>query len=580
MIRKILSNVKEYKKYALLSPIFVVMEVAMDIAIPFLMGQIVDTGIYTSSKENIIHLGIYLFICVFIALVTGILSGSFATKSSAGLAKNLRHEMFEKIQSFAFEDIDSFSTGSLVTRLTTDVQNIQVAFQMSIRLAFRSPLMLIFSFIMSFSLHPKLALVFLTIFPILGIGIMFIIVKVFPIFNRVFRTMDRLNTVVSENLLGIRVVKSFVKEDHETRKFKTVSTSLYKNYVKAGKLTALSDPLMQASIYFVVLLLGWFGAKYIVVDHSLKTGQLLSLVTYAYQIQISLMMISMLIIQMTVARTSGVRIVEVLNRETSLDENLSGVTDIRDGSIEFKDVCFSYSKKADKLALKNINLKINPGDNVGIIGSTGSSKSTLVSLIPRLYDVFSGSVEVGGRDVRDYNLISLRDDVAVVLQKNQLFSGTVIENLRWGNENATLEEVIEAAKIAQADDFITQVPEGYDRRVERGGTNFSGGQKQRLCIARALLKKPKILVLDDSTSALDNTTERLIVNNLNEKLPDLTRITISQRIKSISDCDYIIVLDKGEINGIGTHEELIDSNDIYREIAISQDKEADFDEAE
>ncbi|RVU55686.1 ABC transporter ATP-binding protein [Anaerosphaera multitolerans] len=578
MIKKIFSNVKEYKKFALLSPIFVIIEVAMDIAIPFLMGLIVDRGITNPSKENILNLGTYLFLSVIFALITGILSGYFATKSSAGLAKNLRHSMFKNIQNFAFEDIDSFSTGSLVTRLTTDVQNVQVAFQMSIRLAFRAPLMLIFSFLMSLRIHVKISLIFLLIFPILGIGIGIIISKSFPIFNKIFRTMDKLNTTVSENLLGIRVVKSFVKEEHETQKFKDISLSLFNNYVRVGKLSALADPLMQASIYIVVLLLGWFGANYIVVDHSLSTGELLSLVTYAYQIQVSLMMVSMLIIQMIVARTSGMRIVAVLDKESSLDKNVDGETEIKDGSIEFDDVCFSYSKKEDKLALKNISLKINSGDNVGIIGSTGSSKTTLVSLIPRLYDVLRGSVKVGGKDVREYNLNALRDAVAVVLQKNQLFTGTVIENLRWGNENATYEEVERAAKIAQAHDFITQVPEGYDRIVERGGTNFSGGQRQRLCIARALLKKPQILILDDSTSALDNTTEKLIVENLKEQLPELTRITISQRIKSIEGCDYIIVMDNGEINGIGTHEELLETNEIYREISQSQEKEGDFDE--
>ena len=576
MIKNILSHLEEYKKYAILSPIFVVIEVIMDIALPYLMSLIIDRGITAKSKEDLYKIGLLLILSIIIAFISGMLSGYFATKASAGLSKNLRYSMFKNIQNFSFEDVDKFSTGSLVTRMTTDVQNVQNSFQASIRIAIRSPLMLIFSFIMSFRIHRNLAFNFLIVFPIILLGMYFIVSRAHPIFTSIFKTFDKLNTVVSENLSGIRVVKSFVKEDHEIEKFKNTSQSLFEKYVRVSKLMALSNPIMQFSIYLITMLIAWFGAHFIVAG-SLTTGELMSLITYAFQIQISLMILSVILVQIIISRNSAERISEVLNAKSSIQNPENPIKEVSDGSIEFKNVYFSYVNDKDKCALKNINLKIKSGDNVGIIGSTGSSKTSLTNLIPRLYDTTSGDVLVGGKNVKNYDLKTLRDSVSVVLQKNQLFTGTVIENLKWGNENATLDEVIEAAKIAQADSFINAENDGYNSVVERGGTNFSGGQRQRLCIARALLKKPQILILDDSTSALDNTTEQNLVNELNAHLPDMTRIIISQRVSSLINCDYIIVMDKGEINGIGTHDELLKTNNIYKEIATTQMEGGDFD---
>ena len=436
--------------------------------------------------------------------------------------------------------------------------------------------MLIFSFIMSFKIHRNLAFNFLIVFPIILLGMYFIVSRAHPIFTSIFKTFDKLNTVVSENLSGIRVVKSFVKEDHEIQKFKKTSQSLFEKYVRVSKLMALANPIMQFSIYLITMLIAWFGAHFIVAG-SLTTGELMSLITYAFQIQISLMILSVILVQIIISRNSAERISEVLDAKSSIQNPENPIMDVDNGSIEFKNVYFSYVNDEDKCALKNINLKINSGDNVGIIGSTGSSKTSLINLIPRLYDTTSGDVLVSGKNVKDYDLKTLRDSVSVVLQKNQLFTGTVIENLKWGNENATLDEVVEAAKIAQADSFINAENDGYNSTVERGGTNFSGGQRQRLCIARALLKKPQILILDDSTSALDNTTEQNLVNELNTHLPDMTRIIISQRVSSLINCDYIIVMDKGEVNGVGTHDELLKSNNIYNEIATTQMEGGDFD---
>ncbi|WP_036730506.1 ABC transporter ATP-binding protein [Peptoniphilus mikwangii] len=577
MIKKIISYLNEYKIYSFLSPSCVIVEVFMDIAIPYLMSLIIDRGITLGSKEDLFKMGFLLILCVIIALFSGILSGYFATKASSGLAKNLRYAMFKKIQSYSFEDIDSFSKGSLVTRMTTDVQNVQIAFQMSIRLAIRAPLMLIFSFLMSLRINRSLSLNFLLIFPILIIGIYFIISKAFPIFEIIFKTYDKLNTIVSENLLGIRVVKSFDRENHESEKFKSTSKKLFNNYSKVSKLIALSAPLMQFSVYFLTIFIAWIGTKFIVAG-NLTTGQLLSLITYSFQIQISLMLMSMVLVNLIISRNSTGRIVEVLNKNPSLTSDKNGITVISDGSINFENVNFSYFKNENKLSLKNINLSIKSGDNVGIIGATGSSKTTLVSLIPRLYDTLSGSVKIGGIDVRKYNLKSLRDSISIVLQKNQLFTGTVLENLKWGNENASIDEVINAAKIAQAHDFIMEDKDGYDRKVERGGTNFSGGQRQRLCIARALLKNPKVLILDDSTSALDNSTEIKFVEALKATNPELTKITISQRINSLANCNYIIVMDNGEINAVGTHDELIRTNKIYHEIAQTQNRGGELNE--
>lgn len=576
MVKNILSNLDEYKAYSILSPIFVIIEVIMDIALPYLMSLIIDRGIDAKSKEDLLKIGFLLILSIVIAFISGILSGYFATKASAGLAKNLRLNMFNNIQKFSFEDVDTFSTGSLITRMTTDVQNIQSAFQASIRIAIRSPLMLIFSFMMSFKIHKSLAFNFIFIVPIILVGMYFIVSRAHPLFNQIFKTFDKLNTIVSENLGGIRVVKSFVKEDHEIEKFNDTSQSLYEKYVKVSKLMALGNPIMQFSIYLITILIAWFGAHFIVAG-SLTTGELMSLITYAFQIQISLMMLSMILVQITISRNSAERVSEVLSKKSSIVNGENPVYEINDGSIEFKNVYFSYVHDSDKCALKNINLNIKSGENVGIIGSTGSSKTTLINLIPRLYDTLSGDVLVSEKNVKEYDLKTLRDSVSVVLQKNQLFTGTIIENLRWGNEEASYEEVVEAAKIAQAHDFIMEEEKSYDAHVERGGTNFSGGQRQRLCIARALLKKPKILILDDSTSALDNATEQRLVNELNTNLPHMTRITISQRVNSLINCDYIIVIDQGKINGIGTHSELIEKNKIYREIATTQIEGGDFD---
>ncbi|WP_455257356.1 ABC transporter ATP-binding protein [Peptoniphilus asaccharolyticus] len=569
MIKTIVSYVKEYKIYSLLCPIFVVIEITMDVLIPYLMSLIIDKGIRLGSRADIIKYGIYLIITVVIAFLSGMISGYLATKASAGLAKNLRFAIFKNIQDFAFEDIESFSTGSLITRMTTDVQNIQASYQMTNRLALRAPLLLIFAMIMSFNIHLSLSLTFMFTFPVLILGLAYIISHAHPLFVKIFKTYDDLNTMVSENLLGIRVVKSFVKEDHEIEKFHSLSKKLFKLYTKVSKLMAYSMPIMMLSTYIASLLIAYFGTGHIL-EGTLTTGQLVSLINYAVQIQISLMMLSFVVVQFIISRNSAERVVEVLNTKTSLDKNIGGLTEVKDGSIEFNDVCFSYLHDNSKYVLKDINFSISSGDSVGIIGLTGSSKSTLISLIPRLYDADCGVVSVGGINVKNYNLKNLRDAVSVVLQKNTLFSGSILDNLKWGDVNATLDQVQEAAKLAQAHNFIMDTENGYDTKVERGGANFSGGQRQRLSIARALLKNPKILILDDSTSALDNETEKKIIDGLNKFRPDLTKIIISQRINSLKNTDYIIVVDKGRINQIGTHQELLDTNEIYQDIAKTQ----------
>lgn len=569
MIKTIVSYVKEYKIYSLLCPIFVVIEITMDVLIPYLMSLIIDKGIRLGSRDDIIKYGIYLIITVVIAFISGMISGYLATKASAGLAKNLRFAIFKNIQDFAFEDIESFSTGSLITRMTTDVQNIQASYQMTNRLALRAPLLLIFAMIMSFNIHLSLSLTFMFTFPVLILGLAYIISHAHPLFVKIFKTYDDLNTMVSENLLGIRVVKSFVKEDHEIEKFHSLSKKLFKLYTKVSKLMAYAMPIMMLSTYVASLLIAYFGTGHIL-EGTLTTGQLVSLINYAVQIQISLMMLSFVVVQFIISRNSAERVVEVLNTKTSLDKNIGGLTEVKDGSIEFNDVCFSYLHDNSKYVLKDINFSISSGDSVGIIGPTGSSKSTLISLIPRLYDADCGVVSVGGINVKDYNLKNLRDAVSVVLQKNTLFSGSILDNLKWGDVNATLDQVQEVAKLAQAHNFIMDTENGYDTKVERGGANFSGGQRQRLSIARALLKNPKILILDDSTSALDNETEKKIIDGLNKFRPDLTKIIISQRINSLKNTDYIIVVDKRRINQIGTHQELLDTNEIYQDIAKTQ----------
>lgn len=574
----IFDNLGEYKKHALLSPFFVLLEVLMNAAIPFYMTKIIDEGILKNSSSNIIHFGIILFIAAGISLATGIISGYLATKASSGLAKNMRYSMFDNITKFSFENMDKFKRGTLITRMTTDVQMVQMAFQMTIRMAIRSPLTLIFCFIMSFKLSKELAPTFVIIIPLISIGMGLIIKGAYPIFEKVFKITDKLNTDVSENLSAIRVVKSFVKEDKEIKKFNDISDELQNNYIKASKLLAFSNPLMNFSTYLMTILIAWLGSHYIVAG-NMSTGALTGLVTYAIQIQISLMMLSMILVQITIARNSIRRINEVIATKPSIVSPENSVKDVKDGEIIFDHVYFSYSKDLDKAVLKNINLKINSGDYVGIIGPTGSGKSTLISLIARLFDVGSGAVYVAGENVKDYDLVSLRDEVSVVLQKNQLFTGTLRENLKWANENLSDDDLKEALYIASCDDFI-DVEKDLDMDVQRGGTNFSGGQKQRISIARSLLKNPKILIMDDSTSALDNKTEEKIIESLNKLRPDMTKILISQKIKSLKNTDYTLVMDAGEIESIGTHEDLIANSPIYKEINETQESDGDFDAKE
>ena len=578
MLKVIFDNLGEYKKYALLSPFFVLLEVLMNAAIPFFMTKIIDEGILKNSSENIIHYGLILFVLAGISLATGIISGYLATKASSGLAKNMRYSMFQNITNFSFENMDKFKRGTLITRMTTDVQMVQMAFQMTIRMAIRSPLTLIFCFIMSFKLSRELAPTFVIIIPLIALGMAYIIKGAYPIFEKVFKITDKLNTNVSENLSAIRVVKSFVKEDKEIKKFDDISDELKNNYIKAAKLLALSNPLMNFSTYLMTILIAWLGSHFIVAG-NMSTGALTGLVTYAIQIQISLMMLSIILVQITIARNSIRRINDVIATKPSIVSPENPVKDVKDGEIVFDHVYFSYSGDLEKSVLKNINLKINSGDYVGIIGPTGSGKSTLISLIARLFDTSSGNVIVAGENVKNYDLVSLRDEVSVVLQKNQLFTGTLRENLKWANENLSDDDLKESLYIASCDDFI-DVEKDLDMMVQRGGTNFSGGQRQRISIARSLLKNPKILIMDDSTSALDNKTEEKIIESLNKLRPDMTKILISQKIKSLKNTDYTLVMDLGEIESIGKHAELIEKSPIYREINETQESDGDFDAKE
>lgn len=575
MLKVIFDNLGEYKKYALLSPFFVLLEVLMNAAIPFFMTKIIDEGILKNSSENIIHYGLILFVLAGISLATGIISGYMATKASSGLAKNMRYSMFQNITNFSFENMDKFKRGTLITRMTTDVQMVQMAFQMTIRMAIRSPLTLIFCFIMSFKLSRELAPTFVIIIPLIALGMAYIIKGAYPIFEKVFKITDKLNTNVSENLSAIRVVKSFVKEDKEIKKFDDISDDLKNNYIKAATLLALSNPLMNFSTYLMTILIAWLGSHFIVAG-NMSTGALTGLVTYAIQIQISLMMLSIILVQITIARNSIRRINDVIATKPSIVSPENSVKDVKDGEIIFDHVYFSYSGDLEKSVLKNINLKINSGDYVGIIGPTGSGKSTLISLIARLFDTTSGNVIVAGENVKNYDLVSLRDEVSVVLQKNQLFTGTLRENLKWANENLSDDDLKEALYIASCDDFI-DVEKDLDMMVQRGGANFSGGQRQRISLARSILKNPKILIMDDSTSALDNKTEEKIIASLNNLRPDMTKILISQKIKSLKNTDYTLVMDLGEIESIGKHAELIKKSPIYREINETQESDGDFD---
>ena len=572
MIKKLLANVGQYKKDSLLTPVFVAGEVALDVIMPLIMAMMIDQGVEKSNTSVILKLGALLFLCALIALIFGALGGRTAAIASAGFARNLRHNLFSRIQDFSFSNIDRFSTSSLITRLTTDVTNVQNAYQMIIRILVRSPLILIFSLIMVSLINPQLMLIYLVVLPFLAIGLAIVIHFAHPLFMKVFRIYDKLNNVVQENLQGIRVVKSYVREEQQEKVFDEVSTDVYKNFTKAQRIVAFNNPLLQISVYTCMLLLSWFGAQLIVDKSSLTTGELVSMFNYTMQILMSLMMMSMAFVQILIARSSAERITEVLSEESDLKNDAKPLYEVTDGSIAFEDVCFSYADDMEKLALEHINLSIKSGEVIGLIGGTGSSKSTLVQLIPRLYDVTYGTVKVGGVDVRKYDLATLRDQVSMVLQNNVLFTGTIKGNLRWGNETATDEQLIEACKIAQADGFINEFPDKYDTLISQGGNNVSGGQKQRLTIARALLKKPKILILDDSTSAVDTKTDRAIREGLAKAIPGMTTLIISQRISSIQDADRIVVLDDGKVNGIGTHAELLATNQIYQEVYQSQQK--------
>lgn len=577
MVRKLLRSVREYKTSSLLAPLFVTCEVILEVIIPMLMANLIDFGIEAGNMQYILKMGLALVIFCIVSLTFGALSGKYAAVASAGFAKNLREDMYNKVQEYSFSNIDKFSTASIVTRLTTDITNIQNAYMMSIRVAIRCPIMLIFALFMAFQINSHLAPIFVIAIPILAVGLVIIISNAKRIFERIFRTYDKLNNVVQENLHGIRVVKSFVREDHETEKFCSVSKEIYQDFSKAEKILAFNAPLMQFCAYGCMLLISWLGAKLIVASGNnpavgMTTGDLTSMFSYTMQILMSLMMFSMVFVMITISYASMERAEEILDEKSDLHNPENPVYEVKDGSIEFDHVNFVYGKNADKLCLDNVNLKIPSGATVGIIGGTGSSKSTLVQLIPRLYDATEGAVKVGGRDVREYDIESLREEVAMVLQKNVLFSGTIKDNLRWGKEDATDEEMRHVCQLAQADEFIQTFPDGYDTYIEQGGTNVSGGQKQRLCIARALLKKPKILILDDSTSAVDTKTDALIRMAFREEIPNTTKIIIAQRISSVEDADLILVLDDGKINGMGTHEELLANNEIYREVYESQQK--------
>ena len=571
MIKRLSQCIREYKKDAILSPLYVLVESLLDVAIPFVMAGLIDKGIEAGNMSMILRYGAILVGFALVALTFGALSGRSCARATAGFARNLRHDMFHHLQVYSFSNIDKFSSAGLVTRMTTDVSNVQNALMMIIRTLIRCPAMLIFAMVMSFRINHDISLIFLAVIPILGVGLYLIIKHVHPVFERVFKTYDRLNGVVQENLSGIRVVKIFVREDHEIEKFDTISGTIYKDFSLAERILALNSPLMQGCVYACMILVSWLGAKQIVIG-NMSTGNLMSFFTYIMQILSSLMMLSMVFVMITMSRASAERIVEVLDEESDITNCDNPVYEVKDGSVEFTDVSFSYAKRPDKTVLDDIDLIIPSGQTVGIIGGTGSSKSSLVQLIPRLYDVTGGCVKVGGVDVRNYDLQTLRHNVAMVLQKNTLFSGTIKENLRWGNPDATDEELVHACRLAQADDFIRTFPDGYDTYIEQGGTNVSGGQKQRLCIARAILRKPKILILDDSTSAVDTKTDALIRQAFREEIPNTTKIIIAQRISSVMDADQIVVMDNGRINACGTHEELLANNEIYREVYESQQK--------
>ncbi len=579
-IKRLLQCVREYKLPSILSPLFITGEVVIECLIPFITAKLINSIQDGCDMKVIGKYGLILVVMAVCSLACGAFAGHFCAVASCGFAKNLRHDLFYTVQNYSFSNIDRFSSSSLVTRLTTDVTNVQNSYMMIIRTAIRSPLMLVFSIVMTISLSPKLTTAFVALIPFLAVGLVLMLKMVMPLFKSIFKRYDAMNNSVQENVAGIRAVKSFVREDYENEKFGRTSDNVCADFTKAEKLMALTNPLVSAAIYVIMLIVFYFGAKIIISTGGteLKVGGLSAMLTYGMQILMSLLMVSMTMVMISMSFASAHRIVEVLEEDSTIKNSENPIYEVENGSIDFENVSFSYSEKAVVPTLRNINFHIDSGETIGIIGGTGSSKTTMIQLISRLYDVTSGSVKVAGIDVRDYDIESLRDAVSVVLQKNVLFSGTIKENLRWGDKNATDEEIVRMCKLAQADEFIEQMPQKYDTFIERGGTNVSGGQKQRLCIARALLKKPKILILDDSTSAVDTKTDAMIRKAFREEIPNTTKIIIAQRISSVQDADRIIVLNNGEINGIGSHDELMQNNDIYREVFESQTKAGDFDE--
>ena len=580
MIRTLLRSVREYKRDSLLAPLFISAEVVVECIIPFITAKLVNQIQSGCDMQTIIKYGLLLLLMAVISLSCGALAGHFAARASCGFAKNLRHDLYTSVQGFSFSNIDKFSTSGLVTRLTTDVNNVQMSYMMIIRTAVRCPFMLIFAFVMAMVISPKMSLAFAVIIPALAIGLFFIISKAHPIFKTVFKKYDRLNSSVQENVSGMRVVKAYVRENYEKKKFADASDDVCAGFTKAEKLLALNNPLMQFCFNFNMIMICLFGSMLVVNSGAteLTVGEMSSLLTYGAQILMSLMMVSMIIVMITMSMASANRIAEVLNETSAIQNPDSPATEVRDGSIMFTGVSFRYSSSSKKNALSDVNLFIPSGETVGIIGGTGSGKTSFVQLISRLYDVSEGAVKVGGVDVRDYDIETLRNQVSVVLQKNVLFSGTIKENLRWGNENATDEEIVEACRLAQADDFVRSFPDGYDTKIEQGGTNVSGGQKQRLCIARALLKKPKILILDDSTSAVDTKTDAFIRNGFKSYIPETTKIIIAQRVASVQDADLILVMNNGCVEAMGTHAELLESSEIYREVYFQQTNGGDANE--
>lgn len=574
MIKTLMGSIREYKKSSILTPVLVSIEVIVECIIPFYIAKLINHIQDGTDMSLILKYGFMLIGLAFVSLFFGAMAGKTCATASCGFAKNLRHDLFYKVQEFSFTNIDKFSTSSLVTRLTTDISNVQMAYMMIIRIAVRSPMMFIFAMIMAFKMCPQLSTVYVIVVPFLAFALFLIIKKAMPLFNRIFKKYDNLNNSVQENIKGMRVVKSFVREDYEKNKFAKASEEVRNDFTRAEKLVALNGPVMQLAMYVAMILASYFGAKLIIGSggSAMGVGDLSSLFTYGMQILSSLMMLSMIFVMITISSASAQRICEVLKEESSIENPQNPIMSVPDGSIDFNNVSFKYHKEAEKCALTDINLHIKSGETIGIIGGTGSSKSSLIQLISRLYDVNEGEVKVGGNNVKDYDIETLRNAVSVVLQKNVLFSGTIKDNLRWGNMNATDEELVRVCKLAQADEFISSLPDGYDTHIEQGGTNVSGGQKQRLCIARALLKKPKIIIFDDSTSAVDTKTDALIRKALSTEIPDTTKLIIAQRISSVQDADRIVVMDDGKINAVGTHEELLQSNDIYKEVYYSQNK--------